>query len=252
MNSTNNTSRARGRGIAAAGLTMLTMGALAVAAQPASASSHRPCGVDKHSSTAGVEKVGGATATLGADGIKLTTTPNTNVDKVSWRTTFRLPQAASSVTELSYETVKLDRTANDNNVVNDAALPAYHIYVRTRQGDGVLIYEPYNYLSTIGAGNPQRQIRTEWNVLTGPLWTSSTTINGLPKSPGGPATLTFAEVVAANPGMTVTGIGWGLGTYNAGVIAIMDDQRFATTRTCTDHQWSTGFRSGVWWPGWLR
>ncbi|GAA2651010.1 hypothetical protein [Paractinoplanes durhamensis] len=46
--------------------------------------------------------------------------------------------------------------------------------------------------------------------------------------------------------------GWGLGTYNAGVIAIMDDQRFATRLTCTDHQWSTGFGGGVFWPGWLR
>jgi hypothetical protein len=88
--------------------------------------------------------------------------------------------------------------------------------------------------------------------MNGPLWTSSTTINGLPKTAGGPATLTFDQVVAANPGMTVTGIGWGLGTYNAGVIAIMDDQRFATKLTCTDHQWSTGFGSGIFWPGWLR
>jgi hypothetical protein len=225
---------------------------LVVTAQPASASSHRPCGVDKHHTTAGVEKVGTGTATIGADGIKLTTARSTNVDKVSWKTNFLLPVAAGTVTEMSYETVKLDQTAGDNNVVNDAALPAYHIYVRTPAGEGVLIYEPYWYLGKIGAGNPLRQVRTEWNVMSGPLWTSSTTIAGLPKTAGGPATLTFAEVLAANPRMTVTGIGFGLGTYNAGVTAIFDEQRFATKLTCTDHHWSTGFGNGVWWPGWLR
>jgi hypothetical protein len=99
--------------------------------------------------------------------------------------------------------------------------------------------------------NPQRGVRTEWNVLSGPLWTSSTTITGLPKTSGGPATLTFAQVVAANPRMTVTGIGFGLGTYNAGVTAVLDEQRFATTSDCTEHQWSTGFKNGGWWPGWL-
>jgi hypothetical protein len=223
-----------------------------VTAQPAGASSHRPCAVDKHSNTAGVEKVGTATAAVGVDGIKLTTAKSTNADKVSWKKSFRLPVAAGTVTEMNYETVKLDQTAGDNAVVNDAALPAYHIYVRTPAGEGVLIYEPYWYLSKIGAGNPQRQVRTEWDVLNGPLWTSSTTITGLPKTGGGPATLKFAEVVAANPKMTVTGIGFGLGTYNAGVTAILDDQRFATKLSCTDHQWSTGFGNGIWWPGRLR
>jgi|SRR3954447_8941879 hypothetical protein len=238
------------RRLIAAALTMTAATALAVTAQPASAASHRPCTILKHSTTAGVTKVGSATATVGTDGIKLTTARSTNADKVSWQTSFR-PVLASTVTEASYETVKLDATAGDNNVVNDAALPAYHIYVRTAAGDGVLVYEPYYYLSSIAAGNPQRNLRIEWNVLNGPLWTPSTTIAGLPKTAGGPATLTFAQVVAANPRMTVTGIGFGLGTYNAGVIAVLDEQRFATTRNCTEHQWSTGFRTGGWWPGWL-
>jgi hypothetical protein len=74
---------------------------------------------------------------------------------------------------------------------------------------------------------------------------------GLDKAPGGPATLTFAEVVQKNPRMTVTGIGFGLGTYNNGVVAVVDEQRFATDRECTEHQWSTGFNRGPWWPGWL-
>lgn len=219
--------------------------ALAVAAQPASAASHRSCTIVKHSTTAGVTKVGTATATVVADGIKLTTAPSANADKVSWMTSFK-PVPASTVTEVNYETVKLDSPA-PNNAVNDAALPAYHIYVRTPAGDGVLVYEPYYYLMSIGAGNPQRKVRTEWNVLDGPLWTPSTTITGLDKSAGGPATLTFAEVVKQNPRMTVTGIGFGLGTYNAGTIAVLDEQRFATSRECTEHQWSTGFRTGSWW-----
>ena len=239
------------RRVTAAALAMTAATALAVSAQPASASSHRPCTIAKHSTTAGVTKVGGATATVGTDGVKLTTARSSNPDKVSWQTSIR-PVLASTVNEVSYETMKLDTTAGDNNVVNDAALPAYHVYVRTAGGAGVLIFEPYNFLATIGGGNPQRGVRSEWNVLTGPLWTSSTTIAGLPKTAGGPATKTFAQVVADNPRMTVTGIGFGLGTYNAGVTAILDEQRFATTRDCTEHQWSTGFKNGRWWPGWGR
>jgi hypothetical protein len=42
--------------------------------------------------------------------------------------------------------------------------------------------------------------------------------------------------------MTVTGIGFNLGTFNKGVIAILDEQRFATSNDCTEHQWSNGFR----------
>jgi hypothetical protein len=238
------------RRVTAAAIAMTAATALAVNAQPASAASHRPCTIVKHSSTTGVTKVGGATATVGTDGIKLTTTRSTNADKVSWQTSFK-PVLASTVNEVNYETMKLDTTAGDNNVVNDAALPAYHIYVKTAAGDGVLIFEPYYYLGSIGAGNPQRSVRTEWNVLNGPLWTSSTTITGLPKTAGGPATLTFAQVATANPRMTVTGIGFGLGTYNAGVTAVLDEQRFATTKDCAEHQWSTGFSNGGWWPGWL-
>ncbi|MBM2616804.1 hypothetical protein JIG36_14680 [Actinoplanes sp. LDG1-06] len=234
--------------IAAAAVITTALAVNAVSVQPASASSHRPCTVVKHSNTTGVTKVGTATATVGTDGIKLTTAPGANADKVSWRENIR-PVLAGTVEEVSYETVKLDEPGVG---VNDAALPAYHIYVKTPAGEGVLIFEPYWYTGKIGAGNPQRQIRSEWNVLQGPLWTSSTTINGLEKSPGGPATKTFAEVVKDNPKMVVTGVGFGLGTYNPGTTAILDEQRFATKQSCSEHQWSTGFRTGTWWPGWLR
>jgi hypothetical protein len=237
------------RRVVAAAFAMTAVTALAVAAQPASAASHRSCTIVKHSTTAGVTKVGTATATVVTDGVKLTTAPAANADKVSWMTSFT-PVPASTVTEVNYETVKLDAPAA-NNAVNDAALPAYHIYVKTPSGDGVLVYEPYYYLMSIGAGNPQRKVRSEWNVLDGPLWTPSTTIAGLPKSAGGPATLTFAEVVKQNPRMTVTGIGFGLGTYNAGTISVLDEQRFATRRACTEHQWSTGFKTGSWWQNLL-
>jgi hypothetical protein len=88
------------------------------------------------SRTVGVTKVGTATATVVTDGIKLTTAQSANADKVSWTTSFR-PVPASTVTEINYETVKLDAPA-PNNAVNDAALAAYHIYVRTPNGDGVL------------------------------------------------------------------------------------------------------------------
>jgi hypothetical protein len=246
MNQNGTIFRLTSRRVLAAALVMAASGALAVNAQPASASSHQPCKIEKHSTTAGITKVGTATATVVTDGVKLTTARSSNADKVSWRDSFK-PVAASTVTEMSYETVKLDTTAGDNNAVNDAALPSYHVFVKTAAGDGVLIFEPYYYLGSIGAGNPQRKVRTEWNVLDGPLWTSSTTITGLPKTAGGPATKTFAQVVAENPRMTVTGIGFGLGTYNAGVTAVLDEQRFATARQCTEHQWSTGFKSGGWW-----
>ena len=63
---------------AVAAVAMTTTTALAVTAQPASASSHRPCTVAKHSTTTGVTKIGAATATVGTDGIKLTTARSTN------------------------------------------------------------------------------------------------------------------------------------------------------------------------------
>ena len=50
--------------------------------------------------------------------------------------------------------------------------------------------------------------------------------------------------------MTVTGIGFGLGTYNRGVVSVLDEQRFVTKTGCTGHQWSTGFSNGPCWPGW--
>lgn len=237
-------------GRAAAAVMMTAATALVVTAQPASASSHRPCGVVKHSNLAGVTKQGAATATVGTDGVKLTTGSDNN-DKVTWKTTFS-PVLASTVDEVNYETVKLDQAGAG---VNDAALPAYHLYVRTPAGEGTLVFEPYYYTMKqgINGGNPPRGLRTEWDVLAGPLWTPSTTITGLPKTAGGDSqtNLTFAEVVKANPKMTVTGIGFGLGTYNTNVIAVVDDQRFATKRDCSEHQWSTGFTTGSWWPGWL-
>ena len=238
------------RRMLAAGFAVTAATALAGTAQPASAASHRSCTIVKHSSTAGVTKTGSATATVVADGVKLTTAPSANADKVTWRTSFK-PVAAGTVREVSYETVKQDKSAG-NSSVSDTAIPAYHVYVKTAKGEGTLVFEPYYYLMSIGAGAPQRGVRTEWNVLDGPLWTPSTTIDGLPKTAGGPATLTFAQVVAANPGMTVTGIGFGLGTYNPGVVSTLDEQRFATTKKCTEHQWSTAFKNGSWWPGWLR
>jgi hypothetical protein len=251
MNQNVKISRFARRPLVAVTVAMTAATTLAVTAQPAQASTHRPCTIVKHSNTNGVTKVGTATATVGADGIKLTTAQNTNVDKVSWRETIR-PVPASTVNELTYETVKLDQTAGNNNIVNDAALPSYHIHVKTPAGEGTLVYEPYWYLSQNGLGMPQRQVRTEWNVLQGKLWTSSTVITGLPPMAGGPPAKTFAEIVAANPKMVVTGYGYGLGTYNAGTIAILDEQRFATKTSCSEHQWSTGFRTGSWWPGWLR
>jgi hypothetical protein len=229
---------------------MTAASTLAVGVQPASAASHQPCDIVKHGTTAGVVKQGGASSTLGADGIKLTTGSDNN-DKVSWQDTFRRPVLASTVKELSYETIKLDQAGPG---VNNAALPSYQIFVRTPAGAGTLVFEPYWYTGKLGYGDPQRQIRTEWDVLAGPLWTTAATgtVVGLPKTAGGPGTLTFAEVVAQNPKMTITGIGFGLGTYNNNVIAVLDEQRFATDKDCTEHQWSTGFNRGSWWPGWLR
>jgi hypothetical protein len=193
-----------------------------------------------------VTKIGAATATVGADGIKLTTGTSSDADKVSWQDSIK-PVSASTVTELSYETVKLDSAGPG---VNDAALPAYHVFVKTPKGAGTLVYEPY---WNLGNANPPRGLRIEWDVLKGKLWTpSQNVIVGLPKTAGGPATKTFAEVVAENPKMTVTGIGFGLGTYNRGVVSVLDEQRIATKNSCYDHQWSTGFQNGPWWPGWLR
>jgi hypothetical protein len=237
------------RRLIAAAVTVTAASTLAVAVQPASATSHQPCTIVKHGTTAGVVKQGAATSTLGADGIKLTTGSDNN-DKVSWQDTFRRPVLAGAVKELSYETIKLDKAGAG---VNDSALPSYHLYVRTPAGPATLVYEPYWHTTKLGLGGvPQRGLRTEWNVLDGPLWTSAKTVTGMASAGGGPGTLTLPEIVRQNPKMTITGIGFGLGTYNTNVIAVVDEQRFATDKECTEHQWSTGFNRGPWWPGWLR
>src|SRR5687768_2983302 len=154
-------SRSR-RPLLAAAVVMTAATGLAVAnAQPALASSHRPCKVVKHSNTAGVVKVGTGTATLGADGLKVATAPSKNDDKVSWRDNFR-PVAANTVNELSYETVKLDQAGAG---VNDAALPAYHIYVKTPAGEGTLVFEPYWYLGQIRSEERRvgKECRSRWS-----------------------------------------------------------------------------------------
>jgi hypothetical protein len=235
------------RRLLAAAMTALTAATtLAVTAAPASAATHRPCTVVKHSTTTGVAKVGTAGATVVTEGVKLTTSTTSDDDKVTWKDTFR-PVLASTVTEVNYETEKLDKAGPG---VNDSALPSYHLYVKTPAGEGTLVYEPYYYLNSLGISYPQRVIRTEWNVLDGLLWSPDNTITGVDPTHGGPAKKTFAEIVAANPKMVVTGIGFGLGTYNRGVISVLDDQRFATKTDCTEHQWSTGFKTGGWWPLW--
>src|SRR5688500_17027098 len=119
MNQNGTIFRLTTRRVLAAALVMAASGALAVNAQPAGASSHQPCKIDKHSTTAGVTKVGTATATVVSDGLKLTTARSSNSDKVSWQSSFK-PVPAGTVTEASYETVKLDTTAGDNTAVNDA------------------------------------------------------------------------------------------------------------------------------------
>jgi hypothetical protein len=218
-----------------AAFAVTTASALLAVAQPASAALLRPCQVEGHRTTSGVTKIGTATATVVPDGIKVTTARAANPDKVTWKTTFR-PVAAGTVKELSYETQKLDAAGEG---VSDAAVPAYQIFVKTPAGEGTLVYEPY----WTGV-NPPRGFRIQWDVLAGKLWTPSTTIAGLPKTAGGPATNTFAEVVRNNPRMTVTGVGFGLGTYNPGVVSIVDELRIAAGRDCADHQWSTEFSGG--------
>lgn len=222
------------RRLTAAAFTVTTASALIAVAQPAGAAQLRPCRIAEHRTTADVVKLGTATATVVADGLKVTTGQGVNADKVTWKSSFK-PVAANTVRELSYETRKLDAAGTG---VSDVAVPAYQIFVRTPAGEGTLVYEPY----FAGLGDPRRGLRTQWDVLTGPLWTPSTTVTGLPKTAGGPARKTFAEVVRDNPRMTVTGVGFGLGTYNPGVVAVVDELRFGTTRDCADHQWSTEFR----------
>jgi hypothetical protein len=237
----------------AATFALTTATALVVAPQAAYAETHRLCPVVKHSNTSDIVKVGTATATVGADGVKVTTAQSTNDDKVSWKTTIDTV-LASKINEMNYETMKLDATAGNNFIVNDAALPAYTIFVKNAAGQaGSLVWEPYRYLNA----NPQRGQRSEWNVMVGPVWLSQSSgnLNGIVQSSGGSddplhPDPSWTQLVTANPQMTVTGFGWNLGTYNNGVIAIVDDVRMGTTGGCNEHQWSTGFVTNNWFPQW--
>lgn len=222
---------------AAVAVLLLGAGLTTVAgvASPAQAeeSSNR-CTATRHGDTDGFTTVGGASTTLTGDGVLLSTGTTSDADRVDWKTTFAHPVDADTVTEATYTTTKQDTAGAD---VNDAALTAYRFFVRIGGADGVLIYEPY--WNTVG--NPPRGVETTWNVLTGKLWTSSTTIPGLPKTAGGPPEKTFAQVRADNPDMLVTGIGLGLGTYNRGTKSLTNDVHFKGGAVCVTHEWSTRF-----------
>ena len=189
-----------------------------------------------HTNTDGITVVGTATATVVAGGVKVTTGVTSDADKVTWKYTAPAAVDADDVTGASYITTKQD---DPGPGVNDAALPAYHLYVHTTAGDATLVYEPYYQIS----GNPARNTATTWNVLAGKFWTSSTNVAGLPAEGGGSyaGNKTWTDIKAANPGMTVTGYGFGLGTYNRGVIATLNNLLFSskvnTTSKCTKHQW---------------
>lgn len=225
-----------GIALAGAGTVTIALGAApaAQAVDTANTTVAGRCTTVKHGDTAGFTSAGAGAVALTGDGVLMSTGTASDADRVDWKTTLATPVDADTVTEATYTTTKTD-VAGPN--VSDAALTAYRIFVRISGQDGVLIYEPY-WNTT---GNPPRGVETTWNVLTGKLWTSSTTIPGLPKTAGGPPEKTFAQVRADNPDMLVTGIGLGLGTYNRGTKSLTNDVHFKSTTTCVTHEWSTRF-----------
>jgi hypothetical protein len=67
-----------------------------------------------------------------------------------------------------------------------------------------------------------------------------------------PKTITMRRLVAASFAMTAaTALVVAPQPASASSHRPLDEQRFATKNDCTEHQWSTGFSNGGWWPGWL-
>lgn len=197
-----------------------------------------PCVYSVHTTTGGIETAAGGKVELFPSGLKISTTAQ--ADKVAWKRTLAHPVNMADVTGLRYTTRKVDDASK-----NAAALVAYHVYVSapTDSGDvqATLVYEPYYQI----IGNPPTNTTHTWEVKLGKFWTNKT-IPGLVAEPGGSyaGNRTWSQILTANPKATVTGYGFGQGTYNEGTTSLLFKannsaaMEFKSTKGSECHNWT--------------
>lgn len=217
-------------GFAAAAVTVA--GITAAAAPAAATGEHNVCQVVTHGVTTDITLVPAATVELVENGVKIST-PDTPA-KANWKSG-AVDVKLTDLTDAEYSTFKHDSAA-------PAALPAFHLYLKTTDGKlATIVYEPY-YQD--GVGNPAKDTWKTWDVLAGKWWTSSSNLTGVTAEGGGSyaGNKTLAYIASKNPGVTVIAYGWGQGTYNAGTVATLRDLKFATKKTCVQHKWSAKYK----------
>ncbi len=210
-----------------------TTAALAFAAPAAATGDHgNECTTVGHGVTTDIAIVPAATVELLSDGVKIST-PDTPA-KATWKSG-PVDVKLTDLTAGEYTTYKFDTAA-------PAALPAFHLYLKTADNKtATIVYEPYYQI----AGNPDKDTWKTWNVLAGKWWTSSSNLTGVTPEGGGSyaGNKTLAYIAEKNPGVKVVAYGWGQGTYNAGAVAKLGELKFdAKGVNCVKHQWSTRYK----------
>lgn len=184
-----------------------------------------------HTDTTGVELIAGATATVEADGLRLTTpaapdkaTFSVDVfDEAAFASGDTVPAILlTAIQELSYKTIKHDATGN-------STLPAYKLEIMCDEAHpySTLVFEPYQQTPAPAAGDLDEW--QTWDVDAGTFWSSK----DLGDSYGGPGDQSdqrdLEDVLALCPYAIVLSYQVGQGSVNPGVDATTDAVRFAAT-----------------------
>lgn len=223
----------------AAGAATVTLAAPANAAdnpppRPMTAMTAPNCTPVKHGDVAGVTKTGSPTVSLQVDGVEIATPAQ--ADKAVWKGALAAPAALRNVRDLSYWTYKF------NTGKAEYAAPAFHVYLSLPGGkSATLVYEPY-WQGQSGLLKPSTTDWQKWYPLEGKWWTASHDVAGMTaEGGGGEHNAAWDAIVSANPEAAMTGYGWGLGSYNDGAKALVQDLLVRTTAGCTLDKWSTSY-----------
>ena len=186
-----------------------------------------------HTDTTGIELVPGGTATVVADGLRVTTPDATA--KVDFRVPVFDPAVdkaifAALVEDMSYKTIKHDTAA-------EVVLPAYKVEFACDEAHpyATLVFEPY-----LQDSPPSFDQWRTWDVIGGKFWATKDLgggFGGPVGSPGRSVLWTWDEILEQCPLGVVLSYGAGQGSSNTGADATLDAVRFAGIElTITDDE----------------
>jgi LPXTG-motif cell wall-anchored protein len=196
-------------------------GAMAAQATPGPATGAGPCAYGPATTGGVTATVAGGKITKVDDGYRLTTT--TVDDAASWKRTLAVAVPLSTVTKVTYRVTK-----TDDGTGNAAAAPALRLYL----DNGKTLYlEPYYQAGAHldAAGNVKRNQWFTFDMATAKLWQTG--------EGGGSyaGNRTLAQFKALYPTATVTAVGVGQGTYNAGTVGEFDSVSYTATAPCVKY-----------------